>query len=58
MGAAPFSAFADLRAAESYAAMGRRAEANEHLARSLQFWRSVGASRFVREAEALLAKSA
>jgi tetratricopeptide (TPR) repeat protein len=58
MGAAGFAAFADLRAAESYAAVGRRAEANEHLSQSLQFWRSVGGSRFVREAEALLAKSA
>jgi class 3 adenylate cyclase/tetratricopeptide (TPR) repeat protein len=53
MGAPGFAAFCDLRAAESHAAV-----ANEHLARSLQFWRSVGASRFVREAEALLAKSA
>jgi class 3 adenylate cyclase/tetratricopeptide (TPR) repeat protein len=58
MGAAPFAALADLRAAESYADAGRRVEANEHLSRSLQFWRSIGASRFVREAEALLAKSA
>jgi len=47
MGAAPFAAFADLRAADSHS-----------VARSLQFWRSVGASRFIREAEALLAKSA
>ena len=35
-----------------------RAEANEQLARSLPFWRSIDASRFIREAEALLAKSA
>jgi tetratricopeptide (TPR) repeat protein len=47
IGAEPFAALADLRAAESHT-----------LARSLQFWRSVGATRFVREAEALLAKSA
>ena len=58
MGAAAFAALADLRAAESYADAGRRGEANEHLSRSLQFWRSIGASRFVREGEALLAKSA
>jgi hypothetical protein len=58
IGADPFAAFAALRAAESYAASGRRAEANEQLSRSLQFWRSIGASRFIREAEALLAKSA
>jgi class 3 adenylate cyclase len=58
MGAAGFAAIADLRAAESFAALGNRGEANEYLARSLQFWRSVGASRFIGEAEALLAKSA
>jgi tetratricopeptide (TPR) repeat protein len=58
IGADPFAALAALRAAESYAAQGERAEANEYLARSLQFWRSIGASRFIREAETLLAKSA
>jgi class 3 adenylate cyclase/tetratricopeptide (TPR) repeat protein len=47
MGAVPFAALADLRAAESHT-----------VARSLEFWRSIGASRFIREAEALLAKSA
>ena len=47
MGGAAFAAFADLRAADSHS-----------VARSLQFWRSIGASRFIREAEALLAKSA
>jgi len=58
IGADPFAAFAALRAAESYAALGKRGEANEYLARSLQFWRSIGATRYIREAEALLAKSA
>jgi hypothetical protein len=47
MGAAGFAAFADLRAADSHS-----------VARSLQFWRSIGATRFIGEAEALLAKSA
>jgi hypothetical protein len=47
MGAAGYAAFADLRAADSHS-----------VARSLQFWRSIRATRFIREAEALLAKSA
>jgi hypothetical protein len=58
IGAQPFAALAALRAAETYAAQGRRIEANEQLSRALQFWRSVGAKRYVREGEALLAKSA
>jgi len=58
IGARPFAALAALRAAETYAATGRRVDANEQLSRALQFWRSVGASRFIREAETLLAKSA
>lgn len=53
MGAAGYAAFCDLRAAELHAAL-----ASEYLARSLQYWRSVGATRFIREAETLLAKSA
>jgi predicted ATPase/class 3 adenylate cyclase len=48
-------AFARLRAAEQLVAEGRRAEADEQLRESLAFWRSVGASRYVREGEALLA---
>jgi class 3 adenylate cyclase/tetratricopeptide (TPR) repeat protein len=48
-------AFARLRAAEQLVAEGRRAEADEQLHESLAFWRSVGASRYVREGEALLA---
>jgi hypothetical protein len=47
-----------LRAAEQMVEQGRRAEADEHLRRSLTFWRSVGATRYVREGEALLAASA
>ncbi|HUF00880.1 MAG TPA: AAA family ATPase [Gaiellaceae bacterium] len=47
-----------LRAAEQLVAAGRRAEADEQLQRSLAFWRSVGATRYIREGEALLAKTA
>jgi class 3 adenylate cyclase/tetratricopeptide (TPR) repeat protein len=58
MGARPYAALASLRAAEVLVAEGRRAEADEQLARALAFWRSVGATRYVREGEALLAATA
>jgi hypothetical protein len=58
MRARPFAALAALRAAETYVNEGRRAEADEQLAQALEFWRSVGAKRYVREGEALLAASA
>jgi hypothetical protein len=58
MGARPFAALAALRAAETLVGAGRRAEADEQLSRALEFWRSVGAKRYVREGEALLAASA
>ena len=58
IGARPFAALAALRAAETYAAQGRRIEANEQLSRALQFWRSVRAKRYIREGEVLLARSA
>nr|MBA3401468.1 hypothetical protein [Actinomycetota bacterium] len=51
-------ALARLRAAAQLVADGRRAEADEQLQRSLVFWRSVGATRYIREGEALLAKTA
>jgi len=51
-------AFARLRAAEQLVAEGRRAEADEQLQRSLAFWRSVGATRYLRVGEALLARTA
>ena len=47
-----------LCAAEAYVAQGRRAEADEQLRPALAFYRSVGATRYVREGEALLAASA
>jgi tetratricopeptide (TPR) repeat protein len=47
-------AAARLRAGESLLAEGRRAEADEQLAKALSFFRSVDATRYIREAEALL----
>jgi tetratricopeptide (TPR) repeat protein len=44
-----------LRAAQSFAEAGRRAEADEQLAPALEFFRAVRATRYVREGEALLA---
>ncbi len=38
--------------------LGRRAEADEQLQQALDFYRSVGATQYVRECEALLAVSA
>ena len=58
MGAASAAAFYHLRAAEQLAREGRRAEADEQLRPALAFYRSVGATRYVREGEALLAASA
>jgi hypothetical protein len=49
---------ARLRAAEQLVAEGRRAEADDQLGLALAFYRSVGATRFIREGEALLAASA
>jgi class 3 adenylate cyclase len=48
-------AFFRLRSAEQLVAEGRRAEADEQLHRALAFYRSVGATRYIREGEALLA---
>ena len=47
-----------LRRAEMLVAAGRRAEADAELQASLAFYRSVGATRYIREAEALFAASA
>jgi class 3 adenylate cyclase/tetratricopeptide (TPR) repeat protein len=47
-----------LRAAETLATQGRRTEANEQLDKALRFYRSVGATRYIREAEGLLAATA
>jgi class 3 adenylate cyclase/tetratricopeptide (TPR) repeat protein len=58
MGDVSDEAYARLRAAEVLAAEGRRAEADESLERALAFYRSVGATRYIRESETLLAASA
>jgi class 3 adenylate cyclase/tetratricopeptide (TPR) repeat protein len=58
MGAARSAALARLRAAQELSRSGRRAEADEQLRYALSFFRSVDATRFIREAEALLAASA
>ena len=47
-----------LRAAEALVAAGRRSEADIQLQRALAFYRSVGATRYIREGEALLAATA
>jgi tetratricopeptide (TPR) repeat protein len=58
IGALPYEAYARLRAAEALVREHRRAEADAELQRSLGFWRSVNATAYVREGEALLAASA
>ncbi len=58
MSLGPFEAYARLRAAEELASRGRPAEAAEQRDRALAFYRSVGASTYVRRAEALLPASA
>ena len=55
IGALSFEADARLRAAEQLVAEGRRPEADEQLEKSLAFYRSVGATRYISEGEALLA---
>jgi tetratricopeptide (TPR) repeat protein len=47
-------AFARLRAAEGHLAAGRRAEADSHLEAALTFYRSVGATFYIQQADALL----
>jgi tetratricopeptide (TPR) repeat protein len=58
IGYRPGEAYARLRAAKQLVEDGRRAEADVELQRALAFWREVGATRYVREGEALLAASA
>jgi tetratricopeptide (TPR) repeat protein len=58
IGTAPNEALARLRAAQRLVEQSRRGEADAHLQKALAFFRSVGATRYVREGEALLAASA
>jgi class 3 adenylate cyclase len=56
MGSKPDEAEARLRAAEQLAAQGRFGAIDEQLQPALAFYRAVGASRYVRECEALLVR--
>ena len=58
IGARPHEALARLRAARELTEAGRAKEAEAQLGGALAFYRSVGATRSVREAEALLPASA
>jgi tetratricopeptide (TPR) repeat protein len=58
MGAATEEARDRLWLAEALIDQGHRAEADVELGRALAFYRSVGATRYIREAEGLLAASA
>jgi class 3 adenylate cyclase/tetratricopeptide (TPR) repeat protein len=58
IGALPDEASSRLRAARALVEDGQRAEADLQLERSLAFFRSAGATAYVREGEALLAASA
>ena len=55
IGAVTAEAFFRVRSAEELVGAGRRAEADEQLPLALAFCRSVGATRYIREGEALLA---
>jgi tetratricopeptide (TPR) repeat protein len=55
---APDAAEIRLRAAQELVSEGRRAEADRELTQALAFWRSVGATRYIREGEALLTATA
>jgi hypothetical protein len=58
MGAIPDESYVRLRGAEALVNAGWRAEADVQLQRALAFYRSVGATAYIREAESLLAASA
>jgi tetratricopeptide (TPR) repeat protein len=58
IGARPSEAYARLAAAKALTAENRRPEADVELHAALAFWRSVGATAYIREGEALLAASA
>ena len=57
-GARADEAEARLRAADAFIGEGRLEEADEQLERALAFYRSVGATRYAQEGEALLARTA
>jgi class 3 adenylate cyclase/tetratricopeptide (TPR) repeat protein len=57
-GSRPDEAYARLRAAEVLIREGRRAEGDAQLQQALAFYRSVGANAYLRQGEALLARTA
>jgi class 3 adenylate cyclase/tetratricopeptide (TPR) repeat protein len=57
-GSLPDEAFARLRAAEVLIGSGNRAEGDRELQKALSFYRSVDATAYIREGEALLARTA
>ena len=58
VGAAPEEAYARLQTAQLLVQQDRRAEADAELEKALAFWRSVGATAYIRQGEALMAASA
>lgn len=54
----PLESEVRIRLAERLLTEGRRGEADDQLRRALAFWRSVGATRYIREGEALLTATA
>jgi class 3 adenylate cyclase/tetratricopeptide (TPR) repeat protein len=58
IGAVAEEALLRLRAAEALVEAGRRAEADSQLQQALRFYRSVGATAYIREAEGMFAASA
>jgi hypothetical protein len=57
-GAATYAAHFRLLLADELAAPGRAAEATAERARAVEFYRSVGATRYIREGETVLWKTA
>jgi class 3 adenylate cyclase len=58
LGARTYEADSRFRAAKRLLGLGRHTVATEQLSRALAFYRSVGATRYIREGEALLRESA
>jgi hypothetical protein len=54
----PDEAAARLHAGQRFIEHGRRVEVEAKLAKSLTFWRNVGATAFIRETTALLRREA
>ncbi len=54
--ALPAAAYLRMRAGERLIGEGRASEARAQLARAIAFWRSVRATRFLRDAEGLVAR--